>query len=139
MTCRRAGVVDLVDSRRIIVRVGAEGREDFGADIYTLIKFKRSNKNTCMSQRPLVREGQRVLGGQVLAEVSTTDKVDVISLAVQLRLTVSDLAKLSYSAQPWQSFYPARSAIVDACEQIRDRLDARPDRQPDSRSSEPVG
>ena len=61
--CRRAGVVDLVDSQRIIVRVGAEGREDFGADIYTLIKFKRSNQNTCMNQRPIVREGQRVEAG----------------------------------------------------------------------------
>jgi len=41
--CKRAGIVDLVDSQRIIVRVGAEGREDFGADIYSLTKFKRSN------------------------------------------------------------------------------------------------
>ena len=58
--CRRGGVVDHVDSQRIIVRVGAEGREDFGADIYTLTKFKRSNQNTCINQRPIVREGQRV-------------------------------------------------------------------------------
>jgi DNA-directed RNA polymerase subunit beta len=72
--CRRDGIVDLVDSRRIIVRVGAEGREDFGADIYTLIKFKRSNQNTCMNQRPLVRQGQRVAAGQVLADGPCTER-----------------------------------------------------------------
>ena len=64
----------------------------------------------------------RVLGGQVVAQVSTTDKVDVLTLAVQRGLDVGELAELSYSAQPWQSFFPARSAIVDAAEQLRDRL-----------------
>ena len=74
VTCKRAGVVDLVDSQRIIVRVGAEGREDFGADIYTLTKFKRSNQNTCINQRPIVREGQRVEAGQVLADGPCTER-----------------------------------------------------------------
>jgi DNA-directed RNA polymerase subunit beta len=74
VTCKRDGVVDLVDSRRIIVRVGAEGREDFGADIHTLTKFKRSNQNTCMNQRPVVCEGQRVHAGQVLADGPCTER-----------------------------------------------------------------
>ena len=74
VSCRRDGIVDLVDSRRIIVRVGAEGREDFGADIYTLTKFRRSNQNTCINQRPLVREGQRVSAGQVLADGPCTER-----------------------------------------------------------------
>jgi len=73
VACRRAGVVDLVDSRRIIVRVGAEGQEEFGADIYTLTKFKRSNQNTCINQRPLVREGQRVEEREVLADGPCTE------------------------------------------------------------------
>ncbi len=73
VACRRAGVVDLVDSRRIIVRVGAEGQEEFGADIYTLTKFKRSNQNTCINQRPLVGEGQRVEEGEVLADGPCTE------------------------------------------------------------------
>jgi DNA-directed RNA polymerase subunit beta len=73
VVCKRSGVVDLVDSQRIIVRVGAEGHEDFGADIYSLIKFKRSNQNTCMNQRPIVQEGQRVAAGQVLADGPCTD------------------------------------------------------------------
>ena len=71
--CRRPGIVDVVDSQRIIVRVGSHGQEDFGADIYSLIKFKRSNQNTCMNQRPLVREGQRVNDGQVLADGPCTE------------------------------------------------------------------
>jgi DNA-directed RNA polymerase subunit beta len=74
VTCKRPGIVDLVDSQRIIVRVGAQGQEDFGADIYSLTKFKRSNQNTCMNQRPLVREGQRVGEGQVLADGPCTDR-----------------------------------------------------------------
>ena len=67
--CRREGIVDQVDSERIIVRVesdhsGVLSRE-VGADIYQLIKFKRSNQNTCISQKPLVRVGDRVKKGQV--------------------------------------------------------------------------
>jgi DNA-directed RNA polymerase subunit beta len=74
VVCRRSGIVDLVDSQRIIVRVGAEGREDFGADIYTLTKFRRSNQNTCVNQRPIVRKGQRVTRGQVMADGPCTER-----------------------------------------------------------------
>ena len=75
--CRRDGIVDQVDSERIIVRVesdhsGVLSRE-VGADIYTLTKFKRSNQNTCISQKPLVRAGDRVAQGQVLADGPCTD------------------------------------------------------------------
>lgn len=62
------------------------------------------------------KETLRVVGGQILSKLPATDKVDVITLAIQLRLTLRGLSKLSYSAQPWQSFFPARSAIVDACD-----------------------
>ncbi|MBU0638658.1 MAG: FAD-dependent oxidoreductase [Planctomycetes bacterium] len=58
----------------------------------------------------------RVIGGQVLGETPTADKVDTITLAIQQSLTLKQLAKLSYSAQPWQTFFPARNAIVEACE-----------------------
>jgi DNA-directed RNA polymerase subunit beta len=76
--CRREGVVDQVDSERIIVRVesdhsGVLSRE-VGADIYQLIKFKRSNQNTCINQKPLVRVGDRVKKGQVLADGPCTDR-----------------------------------------------------------------
>ena len=78
--CQRDGVVDSVDSQRIIVRVGKEGgdgdapAEDFGADIYSLTKFKRSNQNTCINQRPVVRAGQVVRRGDVLADGPCTDR-----------------------------------------------------------------
>ena len=76
--CRREGIVDQVDSERIIVRVesdhsGVLSRE-VGADIYSLTKFKRSNQNTCINQKPLVRVGDRVGQGQVLADGPCTDR-----------------------------------------------------------------
>ena len=79
IVCRRSGVVDTVDSRRIIVRVEAEDPEtgrprDFGADIYQLTKFRRSNQNTCVNQKPIVSPGQRVVKGQVLADGPNTDR-----------------------------------------------------------------
>jgi DNA-directed RNA polymerase subunit beta len=74
---RRTGAVDYVDSTRIVVRVeGAEGDEtskEMGADIYPLTKFKRSNQNTCISQKPIVRVGQKVQKGQVLADGPCTE------------------------------------------------------------------
>jgi DNA-directed RNA polymerase subunit beta len=73
--CRRSGIVDKIDATRIIVRVtGEEGGEDFGADVYSLIKFRRSNQNTCINQKPLVRQGQRVRAGEVLADGPATEQ-----------------------------------------------------------------
>ena len=70
--CKRDGIVDTVDARRIIVRVegiGPDGKpREFGADIYPLLKFRRSNQNTCINQKPIVKEGQRVRAGEVLAD-----------------------------------------------------------------------
>jgi DNA-directed RNA polymerase subunit beta len=78
IVCRRDGIVDQVDSERVIVRVesdqsGVLSRE-VGSDIYLLTKFKRSNQNTCISQKPLVRAGDRVKQGQVLADGPCTDR-----------------------------------------------------------------
>src|SRR5437867_9560867 len=75
---RRDGVVDYVDSERIIVKAdhnvdGTISRE-VTADIYTLIKFKRSNQNTCINQRPIVHVGERVTKGQVIADGPCTDR-----------------------------------------------------------------
>jgi DNA-directed RNA polymerase subunit beta len=76
--CKRTGVVDSVDSERIIVRVEGNVHEgqlsrEVGADIYTLTKFKRSNQNTCISQKPIVKKGLRVRKGDVLADGPCTD------------------------------------------------------------------
>jgi DNA-directed RNA polymerase subunit beta len=76
---RRNGIIDSVDSERIIVRVEGEHHpmqlsREVGSDIYQLTKFKRSNQNTCINQKPIVRKGQRVLKGEVIADGPCTDK-----------------------------------------------------------------
>jgi DNA-directed RNA polymerase subunit beta len=77
VVCRRSGVVDSVDSRRIIIRVeaqeGPEKGKEIGADIYNLTKFKCSNQNTSINQKPIVRVGQHVSKGQILADGPCTD------------------------------------------------------------------
>src|ERR1700744_4737916 len=75
---RRSGIIDSVDSERIIVRVEGEHHpmqlsREVGSDIYQLTKFKRSNQNTCINQRPIVKKGDRVLKGQVIADGPCTD------------------------------------------------------------------
>jgi DNA-directed RNA polymerase subunit beta len=79
VVCRRNGIVDSVDSERIIVRVEGDGQSgqlsrEVGADIYQLIKFRRSNQNTCINQKPVVRKGERVSAGNVLADGPCTDR-----------------------------------------------------------------
>src|SRR5579871_1753444 len=76
--CKRSGVVDSVDSERIIVRVEGNVQEgqlsrEVGADIYQMTKFKRSNQNTCINQKPIVHIGQRVKKGDVLADGPCTE------------------------------------------------------------------
>jgi len=77
VVARRSGVVDYVDSKRIVVRVEGSETEglsrEMGADIYNLTKFKRSNQNTCINQDPIVRVAQRVVKGQVLADGPCTE------------------------------------------------------------------
>src|SRR5215203_1423563 len=75
---KRGGIVDSVDAERIIVRVEGEDvdtgeTKDFGADIYQLIKFRRSNQNTCITQKPIIQEGVRVKKGDVLADGPCTE------------------------------------------------------------------
>jgi DNA-directed RNA polymerase subunit beta len=74
--CRRSGIVESVDANRIVVRVEddpeTEGVES-GVDIYTLTKFARSNQNTCLNQRPLVKKGEYVTASQILADGPCTD------------------------------------------------------------------
>jgi len=75
--CRRAGVVEFVDAERILIRV--DEKEDakeyeVGTDLYLLIKFLRTNQNTCVNHRPIIRKGDRVIKGQILADSSCTDK-----------------------------------------------------------------
>ena len=71
---RRAGVIDQVDAQRIVVRATDDLElGDAGVDIYRLRKFQRSNQNTCINQRPLVKVGQLVGKGEVIADGPSTD------------------------------------------------------------------
>ena len=73
---RRDGVVDSVDATRIVIKATEfeEGDLDPGVDIYNLVKYQRSNQNTCINQRPIVKKGDRVISGQVIADGPATDK-----------------------------------------------------------------
>ena len=72
---RRGGVVDSVDAGRIVVRVNDDETEagEPGVDIYNLTKYTRSNQNTCINQRPLVKPGDLIARGDVLADGPSTD------------------------------------------------------------------
>ncbi len=70
---RRSGVIDQVDGMRIVVRATEETSADApGVDIYNLLKFQRSNQNTCITQRPLVKVGDVVSAGDIIADGPST-------------------------------------------------------------------
>jgi len=76
LVAQRGGVVDSVDAGRIVVRVSEDetsGDQDTVVDIYSLIKYSRSNQSTCINQRPVVRVGDKVARGDVLADGACTD------------------------------------------------------------------
>ena len=74
ISARRAGVVDQVDATRIVIRATEEtDASKSGVDIYNLRKFQRSNQSTCINQRPLVRVGDRVEVGDVVADGPSTE------------------------------------------------------------------
>jgi len=75
VTARRAGTVETVDASRIVVKTEAAADDEIGADvdIYNLTKFMRSNQNTCINQRPVVRPGDQIEAGDVIADGAATD------------------------------------------------------------------
>ncbi len=75
LVARRGGVVDSVDAGRIVIKVNDDETRpgEPGVDIYTLTKYTRSNQNTTINQRPLVRVGDRIAKGDVLADGPSTD------------------------------------------------------------------
>ena len=80
----RAGVVEKVDSRGIVVRV-TEATDGLPVDIYPLIKFRRSNQNTCINQNPVVEKGVRVVPQDILADGAATDMGE-LALGTNLRV-----------------------------------------------------
>src|SRR5437667_6346959 len=110
---KRNGIIDSVDSERIIVRVEGEHHpgqlsREVGADIYQLTKFKRSNQNTCISQKPIVYQGQRVKKGAVLADGPCTENGE---LALGRNVLVAFM--------PWRG-YNFEDAIVVSEKLVKD-------------------
>jgi DNA-directed RNA polymerase subunit beta len=99
---RRSGVVDQVDATRIVVRATDEtDPSKSGVDIYNLRKFQRSNQNTCINQRPLVRVGDRVEQGEIIADGPSTDLGD---LALGKNVLVAFM--------PWQGYNFEDSILI---------------------------
>ena len=75
VTAKHGGVVEAVDASRIVIRVDSKQAKagELGVDIYNLTKYSRSNQNTCINQKPLVKTGDKVTAGDVLADGPSTD------------------------------------------------------------------
>ena len=83
----RGGVIESVDAGRIIVRVNDEETDagEAGVDIYNLTKYTRSNQNTCISQKPLVKDGDTVARGDILADGPSID-IGELALGQNMRI-----------------------------------------------------
>jgi len=99
---KRNGIVDKIDGKRIVIKAFDE--KDYsqsGVDIYNLQKFKRSNQNTCINQKPLVRVGDRVKSGDIIADGPSTK---IGELALGKNVTVAFM--------PWQGYNFEDSILI---------------------------
>ena len=95
IVAKRSGVVDKIDGKRIVVKVTSEkDLSKSGVDIYNLLKFQRSNQNTCINQRPLVRVGDLVSEGDIIADGPSTKLGE---LALGKNITVAFMPWLGYN------------------------------------------
>jgi DNA-directed RNA polymerase subunit beta len=103
LVARRDGMVESVDASRIVVRATAESDDPLSAkpDIYNLVKFQRSNQNTCMNQKPIVQPGDMVHAGDVIADGPATEKGE---LALGENVLVAFM--------PWQGYNFEDSILV---------------------------
>ena len=102
IVAKRDGIVDKIDGKRIVIKVTEE--TDFtksGVDIYNLQKFKRSNQNTCINQKPLVRVGDKVKVGDIIADGPSTKLGE---LALGKNVTVAFM--------PWQGYNFEDSILI---------------------------
>ncbi|WP_273699686.1 DNA-directed RNA polymerase subunit beta [Paracoccus sphaerophysae] len=99
---RRGGVIDQVDASRIVVRATEDlGAGDAGVDIYRLRKFKRSNQSSTINQRPLIKVGDKVAKGQVIADGPSTDQGE---LAIGRNVVVAFM--------PWNGYNYEDSILI---------------------------
>jgi DNA-directed RNA polymerase subunit beta len=102
IVAKRDGIVDKIDGKRIVIKVTEE--KDYsksGVDIYSLQKFKRSNQNTCINQKPLVRVGDKVKSGDIIADGPSTKLGE---LALGKNVTVAFM--------PWQGYNFEDSILI---------------------------
>jgi len=101
VSAKRGGVIDFVDASRIVVRVNDDEAQEGGVDIYNLLKYARSNQNTCMNQRPIVKKGDVIARGDVLADGSSTDLGD---------LALGQNMKIAF--MPWNGYNYEDSILI---------------------------
>ena len=102
IVAKREGVVDKIDGKRIVIK--ATNETDFtksGVDIYNLQKFKRSNQNTCINQKPLVRVGDKVKNGDIIADGPST-KLGELGLG----------KNVTVAFMPWQGYNFEDSILI---------------------------
>nr|WP_255555815.1 DNA-directed RNA polymerase subunit beta [Sodalis sp. CWE] len=103
VVAKRSGIVQYVDSSRIVIKVNLDeiSIEESGIDIYNLIKFVRSNQNTCISQKPCVSLNERVQRGDTLADGPSTD-LGELALGQNMRIAF----------MPWNGFNFEDSMLI---------------------------
>ena len=106
---RNAGVVDSVDGGRIVIKVSSG--DSVSVDIYNLIKYTRSNQNTCVNQRPLVKKGDHVKAGDIIADGPS---IDLGELAIGQNMRIAFM--------PWNGFNYEDSILVSERVVQEDRL-----------------
>merc|ERR1711965_65755 len=113
VTARRGGVIDSVDASRIVVRVADDEIEagEAGVDIYAMTKYTRSNQNTCINQRPLVKKGDVIVRNDILADGSS---VDMGELALGQNMRVAFM--------PWNGYNFEDSILVSESVVQEDRF-----------------
>ncbi|MFT4826308.1 MAG: DNA-directed RNA polymerase subunit beta [Halioglobus sp.] len=103
VVAKRSGVIDSVDASRVVVRVNDSdvGVDEAPVDIYNLTKYTRSNQNTCINQRPIVREGDAIVRGDVLADGPSIDMGE-LALGQNMRIAF----------MPWNGYNFEDSILV---------------------------
>ncbi len=102
IVAKRDGIVDKIDGKRIVIKASDEkDYSESGVDIYNLQKFKRSNQNTCINQKPLVRVGDKVKSGDIIADGPSTK---IGELALGKNVTVAFM--------PWQGYNFEDSILI---------------------------
>ena len=94
IVAKRSGIVDQVDGQRIVIRVDSKEDKDVGVDIYNLRKFQRSNMSTCLNQKPLVKRGDFIEEGDIIADGPA---IDMGELALGRNALVSFLSWNGYN------------------------------------------